>query len=270
MKEFIKSIFFFTILIFLGLVSLYGVLVPDNVPVKATGVVQFGVFKTGLALYQGDRPYYYTFSPYNDYFVLSDGSRNNFFSQEEIKEKRFTTNMHRSKIKDIRSVILSYFGLALPQISYYGENKQIDYFSQVRDNKVTITRRFKVEGSNSPQIFGSTLNYYGIDFVYDKSGNLYGYKSEDEIANFAKFYGITFTAKTEDSRTEVLDKTIIIVNPDVAGAMVVKANENQILWVNRNTRMIEIEEQSVPTNGYYTTTINVEVYENPGQAQNNL
>lgn len=257
MKQFITNLFIITVFVFLGLVSLYGVLVPDNVPVKAIGVMQLSVFKNGLALYQGDRLYYYTYSPYNDYFVLSDGSSKTFFTQEELNEKRFTINIQSSKIKDIQTAILSYFGLAMPQITFYGKNKQIDYLSLVSDNKMIITRRFKIEGSESPQIFGSTLNYYGLDFIYDKSGNSYGYKSENEIAG-------------GDFRTEIQDKTLVIVNPDIAGVIVVKANENQTLWVNRNTRMIEIEEQIFPTNGYYTISINVEVYENQRQAQNFL
>lgn len=269
MKRFITNLFFFTVLLFLGLASLYGVLVPDNVPVKTVGVMQLSAFKNGLSLYQANRPYYYSMSAYNDYFLLADGNRSVFLSKEEIKDNRFTTNFHTSHTKDIANAILAYFNAANPQISFYGENKEIEYDTESSNNALIITRRVKANGNN-PQVLGTTFTYYGIDFIYDKSGNLYAYQSEEELANFARFYGVVLNLKTEEFRIPIPDKTAVIVSPYLAGAIVVRANDNQTLWVNRNTKMIEVEEQANPQDGYYTTSLTVEVYENPKEAQRAL
>ena len=269
MKRFVINIFFFIVLIFLGLASLYGVLVPDNVPLKAVGAMQLSAFKNGLSLYQANRPYYYSFSPYNDYFLLADGNRSVFLSEEEIKDNRFTTNFHTSHLKDIENAILAYFNGADPQITFYGENKEIEYYTESSNNTLTITRRAKANGDN-PQTLGMTLTYYGMDWVYDKLGNLYAYQSDEEIASFARFYGVVLKLKTEEFRIPVPDKIVVIVSPYLASIIVVRATDNQTLWVNRNTKTIEVEERVNPQDGFYSSSLKVEVYESPREAQKAL
>jgi len=270
MKKLVKNTFIFIVLILLGLASLFGVLVSDNVPVKAVGTMQISAYKNGLSLYQGNRQYYYTFSPYNDYFLVSDGNRGVFFSEEEIKDNRFTTNLHTSHLKDIKNAILAYFNEADPRIIFFGENKEIEYYSESSSNVLTVSRRIKANGNNNPQVLGTTFTYYGMDFIYDKSGNLYVYQADEDIANFAGSYGVSLKLKTEEFRIPIPDKTIIITSPYLASTIIIRVKDNQTLWVNRNTKMVEVEEQVTPQDGYYTTHLKVEVYENPKEAQKTL
>lgn len=269
MRRSVTYLFYFIVLIVLGLASLFWGLVSDSVPVKTIGVMQLSAFKNGLSFYQVNRLYYYSFSPYNDYLLFSDGSRSTFLSEDEVRENRFSTNFHTSQSRDILNAILAYFNAADPQITFYGEKNKIEYYTKSENNTLTVTGRLKAT-SNNPQTLGMTLTYYGMDFVYDKSGNFYGYNSGEELANFTKFYKVSLTAKKEDFRIPIPGKTIVIVSPYIAGALVVRANNNQAMWVNRNTKMVEVEEQVYPKDGYLTNSVKIEVYDSPVEAQNNL
>lgn len=269
MKNMLKNFFFFTLFILLGIASLLGVVVPDNVPTRSVGSMQIAPFKNGLSLYQGNRPYFYTFSPFNDYYVTDDGLRNTIISEGEVQEIQYKSTLRTSQAKDITRSILSYFNAANPSIKFITD-KEAEYSTKVNGNAVTVTHDFKFRKDISVQSLGSTIPFYGIDFIYDKEGNLYTKQSDEDIVSFEKFYGIKLTKKTEEFRIAIPEKSLIIVNPNVASAIVVKASDSQTMWVNRNTRMIEVEEQIIPLSGEYRSSMNVEIYENPQEAQKYL
>lgn len=270
MKHFFINIFFFIVIIFLGIASLYGVLVPDDVPVRAVDTMQVAAFKSGLALYQGNRQHYYAFSPYSDYLILKEDARSSFFSQEEIEKDRFTTDLHSSHFLDIRNAIFSYFNIVSPSIKYTGEDKEIEYLSEVVDNSLVITRNLKIKTNNPPRILGTTISYLSTDFVYDKTGNLYTYQSEDDKERFASLYNVHLSQKIDESRIKISDDSIVIFNPYLSSVIVVRIKPSQMIYVNRNTRLIEVEESVTTESSVYTTSFKVEIYNNPIEAQKYL
>lgn len=269
MKNILENFFYFALFILLLTASLLGVIVPDNTPVRSVGNMQIANFKNGLSLFQGNRQYYYTFSPFNDYFVSTDGSRNTLISGNEAQENLYKSTFHASGIKDIANSILSYFNATSPSIKFVTD-KEAAYSSKVDGNTVTISRDFKLGRGISVQTLGSTMPYYGMDFIYDKDGNLYTLQSEEDISSFEKLYRIKLAKKTEEFRIGIPGKSLAIVNPYVAAVMVLKANDNQTIWVNRNAKMIEVEEQVTPMLNDYSTSLKIEIYSNTQEAQKYL
>lgn len=262
MKKFITSLFYFAILIFLGIASVYGVKTRKNAPVFAVGNMQLTVFENGIGFFQKDRHYYYTFSPFNDYLISTNGDRSALFSKEEIENKSFTSDYKKSHLKEIIQIIKSYINKAQPSIKF-NTDKEVEYVAEINGNKVVIKRTLSLKSKfNRPEKTGIVLPYEGIDFVYDKQGNLYNYQLEEDIEFFKKLYGIDLKYEIESARIEVPGKTIIVSNPNIAGAMIIKANQNQKIIINVDYHLIEIEE-AISNPEKHITEVEVEVYENP-------
>lgn len=270
MKQFVINIFIFLVLIVLGLTSLYGMPVPDNSPAGVVGPMQMAAFKNGLSLYQVNRPYYYTFSPYSDYLEMNDGTRNILVSPKKVKEDKVTSDLHASHLEDLKNSILSYVGMVSPHITFSTGGKIIRYSSEINDDKVKVSRVLHAKDTKNVKSSGLALNYFWEDFVFDKSGNLYTGKSEEDIADFEKIYGIRLTAQNSDLRVEIPEKELVIVNQYLSSVIVVKVPKNATLWVNKNSRTIEAEENIEGKKGDITSSLIVEVYQSPQEAKKSL
>ena len=264
-KTIISVVAFFSFLI-LCAVSLYGVILPENTPVTSVGGMQLATFKNGLSLFQGNRGYYYSVSPFNDYEIVDGNSRSSLIWQDEVEHNTYTTDFNKSYFSHIIESLQGYFGWTTPTISF-ANTKQINYTSDVNKNIATITTT--VQTPDDAHILGITFSYTGKDFVYDKTGKLYNFKDELEIQNFKKIYGISLNmSSSENLRPAILTKSIIIVNPYLSSVMLIRANKDQKMYINRNAKLIEIEKLVQKNN--YTNTVTIEVYPDPNEAQQHL
>lgn len=270
MKNLLASLFFFTLLCVIGIASVYGVLIPKNNPVKAVGSMQLSAFERGLALYQQNKPYYYTFSPYNDYIVSGEGIRSSLINGQELSKLSFKTDYKNSYLREIIDSLLGYFNLTAPNILYDTENYRVKYISESKDNKLLVSRYLSVNKGNLPPLSGMTVTYSGADFIFDKSGHLYNYQSDEDLKLFESLYGIHLDYQPEDLGTLLGDKTIFIMNPLLASTMAIKATDNQSLYLDRVNRIIEIQESGLKQGNFLRNTIEMEIFNNPKEAMQSL
>lgn len=270
MKHLATSIFFCILLVILGIAFLYGVLVPQNGQNKPVVNMQLVVFENGLALYQQNKPYYYTFSPYNDYFFSGEGIRSSLITTQDLAEQNFSSSFKTFHLTAIRNTLFGFFNLVSPNITYETKNYQIRYESKFINNSVTINRKIKVKNGKIPSILGETLTFSGADFIYDRSGNLYNFKTDEDLNSFEKFYGIHLQYQSDRSRVSVGDKTIFIMNPLIAAVLVIKADNNQSLYINPDSRTIEIQGTANWQGNENISSMTVSVYDDPKEAQQSL
>lgn len=241
----IKSALFFAVFIALLLASVYGVPTPPNIPVKQVGFFQLAPYDSGLALYQGMKGYYYTFSPFNDYFVTPDGIRSSFLIREDLDKKRYTTSLNQPKWISIPQTIETYFALGKPEIMFTKLlGGTIDYrFQEQGTNQFMITRRVSLPENGEIAIIGTTLPYQVEDFVFDTSGNLFSHKKTDDIVFFSQLYNFSLRKAEITSRTSISSKKIYIVNPSLPGAIALERTDNQTIWLSPQEGLIEFEEK---------------------------
>lgn len=269
MHTLIKSFSIFVIFAILGIVSVYGVLVPEHTPVAAVGATQLTALQSGLSFSTPNSKYYYTLSPYNDYYIGIEGIRNAFISKKEIETNAYTTSLHASRTQDIFNTITSYFFPVAPTITYNVSQKKIQYNAKTDNHGFSITSNTFLPQAN-PLLIGITFPYYDSDFVYDKMGTLFTYKNENDVAFFKQTYNISLSSETGDVRVQVPSKKLFIVNPSLPTVFVVQAYTNQTMWINRNLKLIEIEEIAKPQGKNYQSSIRVDVYPDPKEAQKSL
>lgn len=253
----------------LGTISLWGVSLPENVPVKPVGEMLVAGFKNGLSLYQNQRPYYYNFFPFDDYLIHGDGKRTAFITQEEIKGNSYQAVLHQSHWQKIQKAVLSYFGLATPTAIFKGENK-ITYSVSVEGNKMTVNSVLAPQPKTGLQGVGRTISFYSSDFVFDFQGNLYTEKSEEDQAYLKQFYGIEPELMEGKFRYRVPGRSLIILNPNIAAVMIVRSVDPQELWVNQYTNHVEIETPAKSGKNEFLSKIQVEIYDSPKEALRSL
>ncbi len=270
MKILIYSFIVTAVFLFLLGCSLYGVVISENVPVRAVGNMQIAPFKNGLSLFQGYRGKFFTFSPFNDYIVNDDGNRSALIGTEEIEKELYQSTFHASKIQDIRSTIEGYLLSTTPAITFR-TNETVTYTTKIVGNTVTVLRTISNNGSNNPILSGMTVSFAGTNFIYDPKGHLYSFNAEDDITTYEQVYGISLSQEPlEKLREEIPGKTLIIVNPYISGALIVRAKANQRLFINREAKLIEVEEELLEKDDLYTMSMTVEVYSNPKEVQSSI
>lgn len=264
--EILRKLFYLGLVVFLGLACLYGIIVPEYVPVVAVSPFTLGKYENGLSLTQTNKHYYYTVSPFNDYF-LSGTVRSTFFTKEEVLNNSYTSDFNSSHIVNIIDGINNYFDKNTPSISFAGVgNKSVSYLSKVEGNKVTVTGVFTPESGKSPDTLGITLSYSGIDFVFDKQGNLYTFREDADVEYFNKLYGVSLIKQPDKLHPQINDREIYIFNPQISGIIKVKAKANQRLYLNREARLIEVEQDVKNLNNQYAINIDIELFQDPQEA----
>ncbi|MDD2823544.1 MAG: hypothetical protein PHQ59_05725 [Candidatus Daviesbacteria bacterium] len=263
MKKLSTSLFFCFLLVLLGVSFLYGVLVPRDNQAKSVGSMQIAAYKNGLALYQQNKPYFYTISPFNDYFFSKEGIRSSLITKQDIDQNNFKSSFKLSHLEAVKDNLKGFFGLVQPNIMYETKDFQVRYDSKFINNSVSINRHITLKNGGILPILGTTLTFSGADFIYDKSGNLYSYQTEQDIASFEKFYGIHLQYKSGDPRVLIEDKTIFIMNPFLASVLEVKADATQSLYIDLSNQMVEIQDTASWQGSENNSSITVSVYDNP-------
>ncbi len=268
MKSFFKSILFFILLVLLLVGAAYGVLRPEHSSVSAVGPLQVAAYDNGISLYQNFRGEFYTISPFNDYFVSENDTRNSLIDSEELANNSFVTSFAKPSVLRIYESVGNYFGIVTPSISYYAPSKTIDYETKVNKNSVIISKTTTLPKKTVVKKLGTTISFSSGDLIYDIKGNLYTYAPEETLALLKQAYGVTLTPSLNDLTIPVPGKTLYIYSPKVAGVVAIYASKNQNLTINRNAKLIQIEELPVKSNGKYKTSIKISTFENPKEIKN--
>lgn len=255
----LRSLLFFIVLLVILTFSLFGVLLPQNTFNSPVGAMQISSFDTGISLFQNNRGKFYTFSPFNDYFV-ENGSRASLITIDEIEAKNYQTNLDNNKFEAIFEATKSYFRLDTPSIEFYA-SKNISYDTKVEENKLTITKKVENSGSNGRNIQGFAIPFNSNDFVFDDKLNLYTYIPDRQLNLFELISDKKLNPQLEMLEITVSTKTLYIFNTQMSGVIAIKVTEGQTIKINRNTKFIEIEQEITPNNGVYTQKLQIEILE---------
>lgn len=261
MKKTIRNILFFAVLIAILCISILGLPTAKNPIITPVGNMQISSFDTGLALFQNNRGKYYAFSPFNDYFI-ENGVRTTLITIDQIESQNYTNNLKKSKLESIFEMIKSYFGIATPSIEFSSSNK-ISYDTFVQDNILTVEKSLYRQGSTEANIQGMTLPFNSSDLIFDNEFNLYSYATDDSIRLFELIYGMKLKPQLEELETLVSSKILYIYNTQMSAVISIISKNNQSIRVNRNAKLIEIEQEIRPKGNIYTQTIQIQILNSP-------
>ncbi len=262
MKKLIQS-FLFTVLFLIFLsISMLGSVAPKQLSATA-GSYQIAAFDNGFSLFQNSRGKYYTLSPFNDYELYQDKSRSSFITSEEIQNKTFTQNAEKNYVHKLILSFRDYFGKNGETLTFQSNEKKIKYNTTINGNHIHVERSVVFGDSSSTRILGMTLSFQGNDFVYDTKGNLFTYVPSEQVESFNRNSAMNLSANFEFLQIALSDKKVFITNPDVAGVIGIKGRSNQIVRINRDAKLIEVEEVVKPVDGAYTTSFDIYLFESP-------
>lgn len=259
MKLFGRKILPFLAFVVLILASIYGVLLPNNPQVSAVGAMQIAPYSDGLSLFQDYRRLYYRFSPFNDYTVDAQNNRSSFISIPEIENRDYEVNLEQSKFINILRTANSYLTGGSPTVTFNTDQLSAKYTAEIEGHKATIHQQTVFSDPQESRRIGMTLSYNGDDIVFDNSLNAYNYWDQNDLDAFARTYARTLNPNTSRLLVPIPDRTLYITNPHAPFVIVIKSKPNQILRVNRDAKLIEIEELTNP-GSTHSTSITVETY----------
>lgn len=246
-----KSILNFLVLFILTLLLIFGLWgLKPTIAVTTTQVSYYRLtpFKKGLALYQQDQPYFYNFSPYNDYLVDQKRSYHSLITKKDIMEGKFEADINQKPIKKKLSFLLSLFGLYQPEVVFKSGSQKIHYSSEINENTVKIKRQIDDFPSvNKAQALGITISFDDQDFVFDQNFRLYTSNSDDDLQAIEKYYGLRLVPIRESEKeyvlwTEIPSKNVFIINPNLPGIIQIKALSNQKIMFNKTYQLVAIQE----------------------------
>lgn len=266
----VKSIFFFAIFIGLCLFSLYGVFIYSYQIYAPIGNYKLSVFDNGLAVYQKDRPFFYTISPVNDYTLDHAGIRNSLIISSDLEQKKVKSNFEKSKWESIYIGVLHYFGLWKPSIQFTSD-KEVIYDTDLFRNQVIINKKLGISGNPDIKYWGTTFTFKGGSILFDEKKILYSYQYDSDVDLLKKYFGLNLSKVINVGRFKIPGKIIFILNPNLSGVLEIKANMNQDIWINKDARMIELEEKvQEQINGFYQTSLEVDVLDDIGEVSKKL
>lgn len=262
-----KSILTLLLFCVLMIVSLVGVVLPSKSSVEAIGTMQIAPFSAGLSLYQGYRGLFYSFSPFNDFYIDGKNNRSALISRDEIEHQTYTVTDNPSLPKKIFSTVTSYLGILNTSLTFHIDNgNTFAYTTSQKGNTLTLTSTILLPHTSGIKIIGNTLTYQADDIIFDNQKNVYNFWKDTDLATFDKTYDITLTPKMDEIYIPIPDKTIYITNPNASFIIKITAGENQTLYVNRNSRLIEVQTPAQEKNNRYKTSVTVQIFENPKEA----
>lgn len=241
---------------------MYGVIMPVNPQVAAIGTMQIAPFSDGLSLFQDYKRLFYRFSPYNDYTVDRQNNRSSFISIPQIENNQYTTDLEKPVFERIGLTLYSYLSGGNPAFTVTTTELTAHYETNIQDKTAVITRTVTFEEPRSLHRIGTTISYNGDDIVFDRALNVYNYWESSDLTAFEQIYGATLTPQTDMLQVSVPDRKVYIMNPHAAFLIAVHARPDQSLRINRDAKLIEIEETVQPGTAYITSVI-IEILSSP-------
>lgn len=263
MKAIVTQITLFIGFILLLLIGIYGVITPDKLVAQAVGIMQIGQFENGLALYQGNRGIFYPISPFNDYIIYRDNERSALITADEISKKLYATSYEQQHFQKIITAIRASIFTVTPSIQFETDQLLVEYTTTIEGNSVIINQTIDLRNNKKTVLQAITLPYRGGDFVFDTTGQMYYFHLEEDKERFEKTYNIALKQDNFDLRINLGENSIIVINPSLTGAIVVSPIKGQRLFVDKNTKMIQLEQETQDT---LSMDMHIKVYNNPQEA----
>lgn len=263
MKEIIRNLLFFAVLVVILIIAILGLPTAKNTLVMPIGTMQISSFENGISLFQNNKGKFYAFSPFNDYYVEND-IRKSLITVEEIEARSYSHNLNNNNFEKLFEMGEAYFRLDTPSIEFNAANK-IRYDTKLNGNSLIITKNASGIDSNNPTIQAFTIPFYSSDFVFDNEFNLYSYIPDRQLNLFELIYNKKFSSLLEELEITVPGKTLYIYNTQISGVIMVKATNSQTIKINRNAKLVEIEENISPKDGIYTQQLQIEILNSPRQ-----
>lgn len=247
MKRNILSVAAFAAFILLMVGSLLGVRLPENVSVRSVGDMHISPTTNGISIYQAFAGRYYTISPFDD-FIFND--KNEYFAlitQEEIKNADYQSNLRTTKLGDIIDSIKSYLNITEPQITFWSKNKKIAYSTEIDSKQISLFREISGDKfvKNKPYQ-ALTISYYESDFLFDIQQKTYTFATDEDLSLFNDFYSLQIAPLDEGSSSlkEVKGNLLVISSRDLSSFIVIKATDRQKIFINSDTKKIELRSES--------------------------
>lgn len=249
----IKSFFWQATLVlaFFGVVftSLYGVRLTENVT-KTVGHFRLSETVGGVSIFQYDTHAAYQATVFNDYFINQQGQRYAFIPYSDLPAQLRETNVYDQlpeqlqKLPQMYKRLRNYYGADTVVNKFKSENGDFEYRINENGRTLTVTHLVNNRGQTAGvRIWGTTLAYSRDDLVFDNAGNLYTENPDMEVRLLANMFGKTIVRNDSSvRRAELPSKIIYILNPRVPGALALRVSEMQTAYVNKDYRIIELEE----------------------------
>lgn len=240
----------FLILVFLLLFGLWGVKPTEAIFTANVGYFRLTTFIKGFALYQQGMPFFYNFSPYDDYFIDREGSYKPLITKKDIIDEKFEVIISQKPVKKRLSYLLGLYGLFQPEISYKSNLQKIHYFSDIKENTIKIKRQ--ISGPplvNETQAVGMTISFNDQDFVFDQNYHLYTGNITGDLEAIEKYFGLRLIPMEKEEKNynlgwcEIPGQNVFILNPSLPGVIQLKAQSNQKIMFNKTYNLLAMEEK---------------------------
>lgn len=264
MKQFLFLWTLVTILLF----SLLGSRLLDITPVVSIGPMQVAAFDSGISLFQNMRGYYYTFSPFNDYTIDSADIRSSFISYDYVKNKQYSSDLDTSIGKKIIDTVTNYVTVSYPHVAFSSPEVHVTYTTNKEDNALTVTKT--VETQKHLKSIGNTLTFQSTDFLYDSNHKLLSYPLYSTLPLFEKVYGIPLAETVRTDKINLTTKKLALVNPSLSAVFIIKARPTQSIVIDNIHHLIEVKENVSTQTHTYTSSLQVEIFETPKDAEEEL
>lgn len=223
--------------------------VPVTIPV---GDLYLSETEFGLSLFQSTKHASYFMNAYNDYYIDREGKRTAFIPLGD-QRKLITTAKPNTTEKIVRQVN-AYFG-NYEIASEFGNSFKMRYFADVANQTIRVTRRISLY----PQVItaakiGTTLTYSRDDFVFDETGALYTENTDSNRELLERVAGIDLTPHDSSVRRPAAGRKIYVVNPRIGVVLMLTAADKQEVFVNKDYKIIELEEKNPGQNQSVITT----------------
>ncbi|MGE5042146.1 MAG: hypothetical protein ACM3IJ_04555 [Candidatus Levyibacteriota bacterium] len=262
----LKSVLFFILFLAVAAGAFYGVAEPQNTLISSVGPMQLTAGGAGLSLFQGSTGQYYDFSPFKDTVTFQNTTTNALVTAQDIQSTGYKTSLKVPFIQNLWETFLFYTGADTPSMRFL-TGKNITYSSTIKANKLIVTRT--IQGEKNPITkTDMTITFHAMDFVFDRTGNLYNYVDPGTQSFFEQTYNKTLTPQLNDTSITVMGNIVFIYNPKIAAVMAIQTVGNQTITVDRNEKVIRISETPKVKNNIYQDSLQVTVLNTPKEAFN--
>lgn len=240
-----------TVFVALAIATVLGAPAPSAA--RAVGYFRISPNPSGISIYQPGNHRYTLFSPYNDYSINDKGQQMPLVQVEELT--RTPANPIIANLTQKMNLIASLTGTEdLSQT--FRNNYIVRYNPKIVNNTVTVTRTVSSYPQVShAQILAMTMTYERDDIVLDGDRMVYTENTDDELTTLAGLIGKPLERNdTQERRPEVASTTVVIMNPGVAGILIVYKKPGQRMFINKDAKRLEIEEENTQQNQEVITT----------------
>ncbi len=240
-KDIFISLVVITALIVVVIVTFMGVL---TVPLsQQIGQFRLSTTDLGISLSQPVSHATYLLNGYNDYVVDASGNRFAIVPFEN-RENVVKDDGQQKNIGSLANYVAAYFMQKPIRYRFIFDEAEAIYTADAHDNIVTVTRTI----SNYPLVtkaekLGVTFKYERDDLVFDEQGILYTENTIEDHHTLESVLGITLTRHdSSERRPQLAGKALYIVNPHVSGALVIRVASHQTIAINKDSRIVELEQ----------------------------